>query len=259
MAVAEQIKRELIYVNEELVFRANYDSHNDGQCMWYLDMRATNHMTGKGSMLLEFKNRDQRLLTDILYILYLKAISLALDKLKKEAYDTKFPQSDSVQGCISTRTGLCRPITPATEAGNRNVLLFVDNHSRFMWPFMLKAKDEALLNQFKAFKAYAENQHRRKMKVPRTDQGGEFTSKELPTRRLQDKTSYEALKGRKPRLNHLQVFGCVGHGYRMYDVNGSRVVISKDVVFEERRKWEWNQRQREDQTTGEFLIHIDQF
>jgi transposase InsO family protein len=33
----------------------------------------------------------------------------------------------------------------------------------------------------------------------------------LPTRKLGDMTPHEAWSGRKPSLNHLRVFGCVGH------------------------------------------------
>ncbi|KAD3337692.1 hypothetical protein E3N88_33212 [Mikania micrantha] len=51
---------------------------------------------------------------------------------------------------------LCGPITPATSARNRYILLFVDDHSRFMRPYMLKTKDEAL-EKFKTFKAPVEN------------------------------------------------------------------------------------------------------
>ncbi|XP_071688422.1 uncharacterized protein [Rutidosis leptorrhynchoides] len=48
----------------------------------------------------------------------------------------------------------------------------------FMWSFMLKTKGEAF-EQFKKFKAIAENQYGRKIKVLRTDRGGEFTSNEF--------------------------------------------------------------------------------
>ncbi|KAD4584610.1 hypothetical protein E3N88_22211 [Mikania micrantha] len=161
---------------------------------------------------------------------------------------------------------LCGPITPPTPAGNRYVMLIVDGHSRFMWTFMLKTKDGAF-EQFKMFKTSTELQYGRKIRVLRTDRGGEFTSREfslfceqegitrqltapyspqqngiverrnrtvmnatrsmlnamkmpqylwaeavrhsvyvlnrLPTKFLNDQTPYEALKGRKPRMDHL--------------------------------------------------------
>ncbi|KAD0338797.1 hypothetical protein E3N88_44430 [Mikania micrantha] len=403
---------------------------------------------GRGSILLECKNGEQRLLTDILYIPYLKAnvfsigqaeeggceisikdgvlaifeqdgtllmktsrspnrlyrISLKvgspiclLSKAGDEAwlshsrlghvnFDTikRLGTSSLVQGappiehpsqlceaCLAGKhtrqsfpsrsnfraeapldqvyADLCGPITPATNAGNRYILLFVDDHSRFMWPYMLKTKDEAL-EKFRIFKVLVENQYGKKIKVLRTDRGGEFTSNEfkafceqsgitrqltapytpqqngiverrnqtvmsttrsilnamkmpqefwaeavghsiyvlnrLPTKALKDQTPYEALKGNKPRVYHLKVFGCVGYvktpshftkklddrstamvplgiepgtkAYRMYDVEGNRVVISRDVVFNETQSWDWNKHQAEDHSyQADFVLHTN--
>lgn len=91
----------------------------------------------------------------------------------------------------------------------------------------------------------------------------------IPTRGLEGGTPYEALKGRTPNLEHLRVFGCVAHvktvrphlrtlddrsspmvylgveegteGYRLYCPQSNRVVISKDVQFEEGRQGNWAQ------------------
>lgn len=110
----------------------------------------------------------------------------------------------------------------------------------------------------------------------------------LPTKLLKDQTPYEVLKGRKPNLSHLRVFGYTGHvklpanhlkkldfrsapmvhlgietgtkGYRMYDVKGRRLVISRDVTFEESRPWNWWEFQTDAQGVrekeGEFVIHM---
>lgn len=73
---------------------------------------------------------------------------------------------------------LCGPIEPATTAGNKYFFLLVDDFSRSMWVYMLKSKDEAL-EAFKKFKARVEDGKDKKVKVFRTDRGGEFTSKEF--------------------------------------------------------------------------------
>ncbi|KAL8157792.1 hypothetical protein AgCh_002484 [Apium graveolens] len=73
---------------------------------------------------------------------------------------------------------LCGLITPATLGGNRYFLLFVDDFSRMMWAYMLASKDEAL-QAFKKFKVQVEREHANKIKVLRTDRGGEFCSKEF--------------------------------------------------------------------------------
>ncbi|KAD6454305.1 hypothetical protein E3N88_09011 [Mikania micrantha] len=37
-----------------------------------------------------------------------------------------------------------------------------------------------------------------------------YVLNQLPTKALKNQTPYEALKGNRPRIDHLKVFGCVG-------------------------------------------------
>jgi hypothetical protein len=73
---------------------------------------------------------------------------------------------------------LCGPVTPATSAGNRYILLLVDDATRFMWAVLLSSKDAAA-DAIKKVKAAAEVESGRKLKVLRTDNGGEFTVAEF--------------------------------------------------------------------------------
>nr|CAE03285.2 OSJNBb0046P18.1 [Oryza sativa Japonica Group] len=73
---------------------------------------------------------------------------------------------------------LCRPIEPATPAGNRYFLLLVDDMSRYMWLTLIRSKDEAA-NAIKHFQARAVVETGRKLHALRTDRGGEFTSIEF--------------------------------------------------------------------------------
>ena len=87
------------------------------------------------------------------------------------------------------------------------------------------------------------------------------------TKALTDQTPYEVLKGRKPNIEHLRIFGCKCYAkiekpfpkklddrsrtlihlgtepgskaYRLYDPISQRVVVSRDVVFDEKKTWEW--------------------
>ncbi|WVZ56480.1 hypothetical protein U9M48_007001 [Paspalum notatum var. saurae] len=223
---------------------------------------------------------------------------------------------------------LCGPITPATPSGNQYFLLLVDDMSRYMWLRLLSSKDQAPA-AIKNFQAAVEVESGRKLKVLRTDRGGEFTSVEFgeycanrgvqrqltapyspqqkgvverrnqsivgmarsmlktkdlpgifwgeavstavfilnraPTRALQGSTPYEAWHGEKPAVHFLRTFGCIAHvkdtrpglkklddrsrrtifigyeqgskAFRCYDPTTKRVVISRDVVFEEAAKW----------------------
>jgi hypothetical protein len=70
---------------------------------------------------------------------------------------------------------LCGPITPATPGGNKYFMLLVDDYSRWMQVYMLKSKDQAC-EAFVKFKAETENQTGERIKVLRSDRGGEFLS-----------------------------------------------------------------------------------
>ena len=70
---------------------------------------------------------------------------------------------------------LCGPITPTTDGGRRHFLLLVDDYNRYMWLQLLKSKDE-VAEAIKKFKARVEAESGKKLRVLRTDRGGEFTS-----------------------------------------------------------------------------------
>lgn len=233
---------------------------------------------------------------------------------------------------------LCGPITPATKGGNQYFLLIVDDYSRYMWVYLIKNKYEAF-GMFQKFKIQVEKESRYKIKMLRTDRGGEFNSNQLQefckqsgirrqltapyspqqngvaerrnrtilemtrsllkamtvpdqfwgeavrhsvyllnrigTKALKDATPYEAWKGSKPSIAHLKVFGCVGFvkklrgltklsdrsetmvylgveegtkGYRLYNPRNRRLVIARDVIFDEAKRWAWNE-----ELTGEPL------
>ncbi|WVZ88098.1 hypothetical protein U9M48_034651 [Paspalum notatum var. saurae] len=90
-----------------------------------------------------------------------------------------------------------------------------------------------------------------------------------PTRSLEGKTPYEAWFGKKPSVAHLRTFGCVAYAkklgpgvnklsdrsvqgvflgyepgakaYRILDPVGEKLIISRDVKFDEKRYWSWTQ------------------
>ena len=55
---------------------------------------------------------------------------------------------------------------------------FIDDYSRKTLIYFLKSKDE-VFSKFKEFKALIENLSERKIKILRSDNGGEYTSKEF--------------------------------------------------------------------------------
>ena len=94
-----------------------------------------------------------------------------------------------------------------------------------------------------------------------------------PTMAVMNQTPEEAWSGSKPSVDHFRVFGCVAHvhipdvkrtkldaksftcvllglseeskAYRLYDPVAKKVVISRDVVFEEDKSWDWDNNYKE--------------
>jgi transposase InsO family protein len=71
---------------------------------------------------------------------------------------------------------VCGPMTVASLNGYLYCVLFIDDHSQKTWISFLKNKD-GVLAKFQEFKARVENLTGRKIKVLRSDNGGDYTSK----------------------------------------------------------------------------------
>lgn len=244
---------------------------------------------------------------------------------------------------------LCGPITPATKGQNRYIFTLIDDFSRYMWIFLLKEKSEALLH-FKKFKALAENELEKSLKVFRSDRGGEFTSLEFNsfcdingikrhltapyspqqngiverrnrtlmdmtrsimkamhvpnylwgeavkhstnpinrvyTRVLGDTTPYEKLYKRKPNLENVRIFGCLVYAkvepvnmkkldrrsrplvhlgsepgtkaYRLFNPTTQKIIVSRDVIFNEAKGWNWvNEATPDNEEPGSFIVPWD--
>jgi hypothetical protein len=73
---------------------------------------------------------------------------------------------------------VCGPMPSSSISGYVYYVSFIDDYSRKTWVYFLKSKDE-VFNKFKEFKALIENLSERKIKILRSDNGGEYTSKEF--------------------------------------------------------------------------------
>ena len=71
---------------------------------------------------------------------------------------------------------VCGPMKTLSFGGARYFVTFIDDFSRKMWVYILKSKDQ-VLNKFEEWKAMVETQTGHKVKVLRSDNGGEYTSK----------------------------------------------------------------------------------
>nr|GEX72333.1 hypothetical protein [Tanacetum cinerariifolium] len=206
---------------------------------------------------------------------------------------------------------LCQPISPPTPTRNRYFMLLVDDYSRVMWVYLLKMKDEAL-EVFKNFRRKVEVETGEKLKLLRTDCGGDFLSNQFTTncketwlerhftspyssqqnrvverrnqtvvemvrsmlktmnvrnvlwgepvnhavyilnrvncKAVKDSMPYEVWTRRKPHVEHLRVFGCVG----------DMKILKRDVIFEEDQIWEWEKSTKVKATQEPNLPQPDQ-
>nr|ABA95820.1 retrotransposon protein, putative, unclassified [Oryza sativa Japonica Group] len=227
-------------------------------------------------------------------------------------------------------TDIVGKVPTISEGGNWYFITFIDDYTRMIWVYFLKEKSAAL-EIFKKFKAMVENQSNRKIKVLRSDQGGEYISKEFekycenagirrqltagystqqngvaerknrtindmansmlqdkgmpksfwaeavntaiyilnrsPTKAVPNRTPFEAWYGKKPVIGHMRVFGCICYaqvpaqkrvkfdnksdrcifvgyadgikGYRLYNLEKKKIIIIRDVIFDESATWNW--------------------
>jgi hypothetical protein len=91
-----------------------------------------------------------------------------------------FPKSDSKAEVILERihSDVCGPMPSTSLRGYVYYVSFIDDYSRKAWVYFLKSKDE-VLGKFKEFKALVENLSGRKIKIRRSDNGGEYTLNEF--------------------------------------------------------------------------------
>jgi hypothetical protein len=100
----------------------------------------------------------------------------ALGKNVKGSFFSNDNRSKEILDLI--HSDVCGPMIVASLNGYLYYVLFIDDHSRKTWIYFLKNKDGVLAN-FQEFKAQVENLTGRRIKVLRSDNGGEYTSKDF--------------------------------------------------------------------------------
>ncbi|CAH9144261.1 unnamed protein product [Cuscuta epithymum] len=73
---------------------------------------------------------------------------------------------------------VCGPIEEESLGGSRYFVTFIDDASRKVWAYCLKSKDQ-VFDRFKLFHAMVERETGKKLKCLRSDNGGEYTSREF--------------------------------------------------------------------------------
>ncbi|RDX97111.1 hypothetical protein CR513_20159, partial [Mucuna pruriens] len=315
-------------------------SNKEDCSSWYLDIGCSNHMTGNRNWLVDFnpnvttsvrfadnstilaegigkvmitrKNGKTAYMHDVLYIPSMKNNLLSLGQLLEKGFTMeilvlKAPLSRNRTFKVNLKSASTKQQTNGAWNAIHSLtteklyfLTFVDEFTKKIWIYLLKEKG-AVFSLFVKFCTSVERQSGLKIKILRTDGGGEYNSKEFkefceakgiehevtapytpqhnglaerrnktlldmarcPTKRLQSVTPEEAWTGDKPMVNHLRIFGSLSYrhipderrrklddksealiligyhptsAYKLYRPLKQQVVISRDVVLENKSK-----------------------
>ena len=85
-------------------------------------------------------------------------------------------------------------------SGGLYFLTFIDDATRYVWMYVLKSKDQ-VFEEFLEWKAQVENSSGQKLKTLRTDNGGEYTSKEFTAYLKKEGVRHELTVPKTPQQN----------------------------------------------------------
>jgi hypothetical protein len=105
----------------------------------------------------------------------------------------------------------------------------------------------------------------------------------VPTKSLNDKTPYEAWYGRRHGVRHLRTFGCIAYAkkigtgvnklsdrsiprvflgyesgtkaYRVFDPVNNKLIVSRDVIFDEKKSWNWEEKGTRESSEPAFSVY----
>ena len=92
-----------------------------------------------------------------------------------------FPKGKATRACEIleiVHSDVCGPMEENSLGGSRYFVTFIDDKSRFTAVYFMKRKDQ-VLEKFKEYEAMVTNTTEKKIKILRSDNGGEYASKEF--------------------------------------------------------------------------------
>ncbi|GJS14325.1 retrovirus-related pol polyprotein from transposon TNT 1-94 [Tanacetum coccineum] len=131
------------------------------------------HMSEKGMKILTLKGR----IPDLQKVVVGFCEPCVLGKQKKVSF-VKFRNTRKLQRLELVHTDVYGPTSVASIGGSRYYVTFIDDSSRKVWVYFLKNKSE-VFNTFKKWKAVVENETNLWVKCLKSDNGGEYSSREF--------------------------------------------------------------------------------
>ena len=116
---------------------------------------------------------------------------------------SKFPTAGGKRGkeiLDLVHSDVCGKMSTGSLSGCEYFLTIIDDKTCYTWIYVLKHKDEVFA-RFLEWKALVENSTGRKLKALRTDNGGEYTSKEFETYLKQNGIGHERTVPKTPEQN----------------------------------------------------------
>ncbi|WJZ95351.1 hypothetical protein VitviT2T_014127 [Vitis vinifera] len=168
MVIAKGNKSSSLYLMQARVIDSSINAVDDDSTfeLWH---NRLGHMSEKGLMILAKKNllsgMKKGSLKRSAYCLAGKQTKVAF----KTLHHTRKPNMLDL-----VYSDVCGPLKTKALGGSLYFVTFIDDHSRKIWVYTLKTKDQ-VLDVFKQFHALVERQSGEKLKCIRTDNGGEYS------------------------------------------------------------------------------------
>lgn len=151
----------LFYMNIELSENAYVSvASKSDDILWHRRLGHTSYSTLK--MVLDIKQPD------------MQCIVCAKGKHSRKPFNEKGTRATELLQII--HSDVCGPMTEKSHSNNKYFVTFIDDYSRRVFVYCMKSKGEVFA-KFVQFKAQAENETDKKIKIVRTDNGTEFVNK----------------------------------------------------------------------------------
>ncbi|GJS12355.1 putative RNA-directed DNA polymerase [Tanacetum coccineum] len=171
LVVARGNKRGSLYLVE--VPSDGINAAIDGRGNATLWHQRLGHMSEKGMKILASKGR----IPDLQKAVVGFCEPCVLGKQKKVSF-VKSGNTRKLQRLELVHTDVYGPTSVASIGGSRYYVTFIDDSSRKVWVYFLKNKSE-VFNTFKKWKAAVENETNLRVKCLKSDNGGEYSSRDF--------------------------------------------------------------------------------
>ncbi|GJY87788.1 putative RNA-directed DNA polymerase [Tanacetum coccineum] len=167
LIVARGKRESKLYMTHPKISKSivNAVDNDDMTELWH---KRLGHMSEKGMSILSKKN----VLSGVHDINLKKCSHCLAGKQTRLAFKSRSPfRMENILDLV--HSDVCGPMKTKTLGGCSYFVTFIDDHSRKVWVYTLKTKDQ-VLDVFKQFHALVERQTGKKLKCIRTDNGGEY-------------------------------------------------------------------------------------